>query len=177
MQMNAPSSSNLPEVWMRGPIPGIPALLQPVAHALLQAQEEIHGIMENFPVSLLWKNPGGSASVGFHLQHIPGVLDRLFTYAKAESLTNAQLKYLSEEGLENPALSVDRLLANLDAGIDSAVSFLGTISADELTAARSVGRKKLPSTVLGLLFHAAEHTMRHTGQLLVTVRWVQEPAR
>jgi uncharacterized damage-inducible protein DinB len=35
---------------------------------------------------------------------------------------------------------------------------------------RFVGRAKLPSTVLGLLVHAAEHTMRHTGQLLVTVQ-------
>ncbi|MEI9810890.1 MAG: hypothetical protein WDO16_25110 [Bacteroidota bacterium] len=37
-----------------------------------------------------------------------------------------------------------------------------------LTSVRGVGRAKIPSTVMGLLFHAAEHTMRHTGQLLVT---------
>jgi uncharacterized damage-inducible protein DinB len=39
-----------------------------------------------------------------------------------------------------------------------------------LTDYRPIGRKKLPSTVMGLLFHAAEHTMRHVGQLLVTVK-------
>lgn len=35
---------------------------------------------------------------------------------------------------------------------------------------RSVGRAQLPSTLLGLLVHAAEHTQRHVGQLLVTAR-------
>jgi uncharacterized damage-inducible protein DinB len=39
---------------------------------------------------------------------------------------------------------------------------------------RGVGRAQLPSTVLGLLMHAAEHTMRHTGQLLVTVKILKQ---
>jgi hypothetical protein len=33
---------------------------------------------------------------------------------------------------------------------------------------RLVGRLKLPSTVVGLLFHAAEHTQRHVGQAATT---------
>src|SRR5688500_5756627 len=98
MQKNESSSPKLPEVWMRGPIPGITGLLQPVAHALLQAKEEIHELMESFPESMIWARPGDSASPAFHLQHIPGVLYRLFTYARNESLSNGQLKYLSEEG-------------------------------------------------------------------------------
>ena len=44
----------------------------------------------------------------------------------------------------------------------------------ELTAPRGVGRAQLPSSVIGLLFHAAEHTQRHLGQMLVTAR-VQRP--
>jgi hypothetical protein len=39
-----------------------------------------------------------------------------------------------------------------------------------LTATREVGRARLPSTVIGLLFHAAEHTQRHAGQALTTKR-------
>ena len=39
-----------------------------------------------FPPSLLWTRPAGLASVGFHLQHIAGVIDRLFTYARGEAL-------------------------------------------------------------------------------------------
>ena len=33
---------------------------------------------------------------------------------------------------------------------------------------RAVGRQRLPSTVLGLLYHAAEHATRHTGQAVTT---------
>ncbi len=161
---------NLPEVWLRGPIEDVPALLQPVAHALMQANEEIQAKLKNFPNEKLWEQPMDMASVGFHLQHIPGVLDRLFSYSKGLDITNSQLKYLSEEGLENTALSVKTLLKFLNDKITRSVNELKSIDPDSLTELRFVGRKKLPSTVLGLIFHAAEHTMRHTGQLLVTSR-------
>src|SRR5687767_6130005 len=91
-------ATKLPEYWLRGPEPQVPALLQPVAHALLQARDEVTGLMENFDDRLLWEKPGGSAAVGFHLQHLSGVLDRLFTYAKGEALTPAQLQQLAAEG-------------------------------------------------------------------------------
>src|SRR5579884_2421562 len=80
----------VPEVWLRGPLPDIPSLLQPVAHAILQAQEEVSAEMKDFPEKLLWERPAGVASVGFHLQHLTGVLDRLFTYASGESLNEEQ---------------------------------------------------------------------------------------
>ncbi|HYH14710.1 MAG TPA: DinB family protein, partial [Flavisolibacter sp.] len=73
------SNAKQPEVWLRGQLPGISPFLQPVAHALLQAQEEINELMEVFPDTLLWERPAGVASPGFHLQHLKGVLDRLFT--------------------------------------------------------------------------------------------------
>src|SRR5262245_30783575 len=84
-----------PEVWLRGPVPDIPPLLQPVAHALLQAREEVHSIMRGFPEERLWERPGGAASAGFHLQHLTGVLDRLFTYARGASLNDDQLSALA----------------------------------------------------------------------------------
>ena len=76
-----------PEAWLRGPVEGVPDLLQPVAHALLQAKEETRTLLQNFPAELLWNRPAGLASVGFHLQHVAGVVDRLFTYARGESLS------------------------------------------------------------------------------------------
>lgn len=162
--------NKLPEVWLRGPLEGIPALLQPVAHALLQAQEEIHDRLQDFPESLLWEQPAGVASPGFHLQHIPGVLDRLFAYADGRMLSDEQLHYLSLEGKIREGVQLSSLLEALDAQIRQSITRLKTIPPDTLTAVRGVGRKQVPSTVLGLLFHAAEHTMRHTGQLLVTVQ-------
>jgi uncharacterized damage-inducible protein DinB len=158
-----------PEVWLRGPLIDIPTSLQPVAHALLQAKEEIHELIHDFPESLLWQRPAGVASPGFHLQHMTGVLDRLFTYAKGQRLSQQQLDYLKAEGKENPAINISSLLTTLENQIDKSIAHLKTIDPITLTESRSVGRQQLPSTVLGLLFHAAEHTMRHAGQLLVTV--------
>ena len=164
-----------PEVWLRGPIERVPDALQPVAHALLQVKEESRRLLQNFPADLLWTRPAGLASVGFHLQHMAGVVDRLFTYARGASLTPEQLEALAREG-HMPAAGggVDELLDAFDAHVNRALAQLRATPPAALTEPRAVGRKQLPSTVLGLLFHAAEHVQRHTGQLLVTVRIVQE---
>jgi uncharacterized damage-inducible protein DinB len=164
------ADTKIPEVWLRGPVPGVPALLQPVAHALLQAGEEIQELMKDFPETLLWERPAGLASVGFHLQHLSGVLDRLFTYAQGKALSPAQLQYLAAEGAAENNTRLQALVHAFDAQVAHAVQQLKDMETEKLTEIRTVGRKQLPSTVLGLLFHAAEHTMRHTGQLLVTVK-------
>ena len=158
------------EVWLRGTIPGIPALLQPVAHTLLQAQEEVNTLMNGFDDTLLWETPADVASVGFHLQHLCGVLDRLYTYAKGEQLSGQQLDDLRLEGTENAAITSSFLIERFNKQVDKALSQLRETNQNMLTQPRGVGRKQIPSTVLGLLFHAAEHTQRHNGQLLVTVR-------
>ena len=158
-----------PEYWMRGAIENVPALLQPVAHALLQARDEVNEMMVDFPHQLLWNKLAGMASPAFHLQHLTGVLDRLFTYAKAEQLSQDQLAYLSKEGKEDSAITKEQLLNAFNQQVNISLQQLSNTNEKTLTDFRGVGRKQLPSTVLGLLFHAAEHTMRHTGQLLVTV--------
>jgi len=161
--------SNKPEVWLRGPLDGIPALLQPVAHALLQAREEINELMQDFPDELLWERTAGMASPGFHLQHIAGVLDRLYTYAKGEQLNQQQLDYLAAEG-KNANVKESQLLEHFNKQVDIAIKQLSETDEATLTEVRGVGRANIPSTVIGLLVHSAEHTMRHTGQLLMTVR-------
>ncbi|HRI20032.1 MAG TPA: DinB family protein [Panacibacter sp.] len=163
-----------PEYWMRGQVENIAALLQPVAHALLQAREEINEMMQDFPEYFIWQKPAGLASPAFHLQHLSGVLDRLFTYAKAEQLTQAQLNFLSAEGKEDATITVVILLAQFNEQVDKALAQLSQTDEKTLTGFRGVGRRQLPSTVIGLLFHAAEHTMRHTGQLLVTVKILKD---
>jgi uncharacterized damage-inducible protein DinB len=158
------------EVWLRGPLPGIPPLLQPVGHAISQAGEEIVELLKDFPDQLLWERPAGVASVAFHLQHIRGVLDRLFTYANAKELTADQLAALKSEGVNNNELTKEMLISTLNQQIRSVMDELATMSEETLKEQRLVGRQRLPSTKLGLIFHAAEHTMRHTGQLHVTVK-------
>jgi uncharacterized damage-inducible protein DinB len=159
------------EVWQRGPLPDITPLLQPVGHALLQAREEIEMYMKEFPEALLWLRPAGLASVGFHLQHLSGVLDRVFTYARGESLTPDQFKALDEEGNDSAdGYTVGQLVAEFSRQVDVAMEQLRNTREEQLTQYRGIGRAGLPSTVIGLLVHGAEHTMRHLGQLLVTSR-------
>ena len=169
------------ELWQRGPIENVPALLQPVAHALLEVGEEVHIIMEGFPEDLLWKKPAGVASPAFHLQHIHGVIDRLFAYARKELLSEEQMHALSLEGdEEKSSSSMQQMVSDLNKRISSAVEELKTIDVETLTEARGVGRKQIPTTLIGLYFHAAEHSMRHVGQLLVTVKILKssnEPER
>ncbi len=166
------------EVWLRGPLDGVPPLLQPVAHALLQAREEVEAATAGFPDGALWDRPAGVASVGFHLQHLAGVLDRLLTYARGESLSAPQFESLRREGTPDDALSIASLVDAFGREVDRALDQLRTTDEAMLLDARGVGRDRIPSTVLGLLVHAAEHTTRHVGQLLVTARVVlAEPAR
>jgi uncharacterized damage-inducible protein DinB len=149
----------------------VPPLLQPVAHSLLQSREEIAAITDGFPEELLWERPGGVASVGFHLQHLTGVVDRLLTYARGESLSSAQRSRLAAEGKSGElAPALPDLLTAFSQQVDVALDQLRGTHEASLSEAREVGRAKLPSTVIGLLFHAAEHSQRHVGQLLVTVR-------
>jgi hypothetical protein len=157
------------EVRQRGPLPDITPMLQPVAHALLQAREEVNEYMHEFPSALLWQRPAGMASVGFHLQHLSGVLDRVFTYAKADALNAFQFEQLEEEGKDAAhGYTTKELVARFDKQVDLALQQIKETDPAILAEYRGIGRAGLPSTVIGLLVHGAEHTMRHVGQLMVT---------
>lgn len=160
----------LPEVWLRGPLPDYLDELQPVAHSLLQVREEV-GRVAAIPAAELWARPGGAASIGFHLKHLAGSLDRLLTYAAGKSLTAAQYDYLNAEGQESGE-SAETLVRLAHAAIDRALTHVRTTPLCTLDDARDVGRDRLRSTVLGLLFHAAEHAQRHSAQIITTAKVV-----
>ncbi len=163
-----------PEVWLRGPISGICPALMPVAHALLQAREDGERVAATLTVEELWRKPGGAASAGFHLRHIAGSVSRLLTYARGGQLDESQRRALaSEQEPGHPPQDSPVLVQALRETVDSAMRQLQETPAESLAEERRVGRAGLPSTVLGLLFHAAEHAQRHTGQLITTVKIVQ----
>jgi DinB superfamily len=162
------------EVWLRGErVEGVPALLQPVAHGLLQCQEEVQATVAPLDGDRLWARPGGAASIGFHAVHAAGSLDRLLTYARGATLSPQQLAALKGEGgLERARPDAADVVAAFDAAIAHALEQLRRTDERTLLEPRRVGRAGLPSTVLGLLFHAAEHTQRHVGQLVTTAKFV-----
>lgn len=161
------------EWWQRGPVDGIPAMLQPVAHIVLQVGESVHELVASLTEAEWNARPANVASIAFHVRHIIGVLDRLFTYARGESLSEAQFEALRAEGAPIALVDIAPLLARLDLQIASAMAALRATDASTLGDFRGVGRAQLPSTVIGCLVHGAEHSMRHVGQLSVTARVVR----
>jgi uncharacterized damage-inducible protein DinB len=159
------------EAWMRGPIEGIAPLLMPVAHALIQARDELERMALEVPSEHVWLRPGGAASIGFHVRHLGAALDRLFTYARGERLSDAQKEaFRTEAEPGDPPAALADLVKDATAQIDRALDQLRRTADDQLLEHRGVGRAQLPSNVLGLLFHAAEHSTRHTGQLITTAK-------
>lgn len=164
-------TENQPEPWLRGPVAGVPPLLQPAAHAFIQAQEDVERAVAVLRPDELWLEPGAAASVGFHLAHLSGATDRLLTYARGERLSDAQKRKLVTERPDPAARpTLETLLAEWRAGVADAIGQLAALSEDALLTPRFVGRAQLPSNVLGLAFHAAEHASRHAGQVVTTCK-------
>jgi uncharacterized damage-inducible protein DinB len=165
----------VPEAWLSGPVPGIDTVLQPAAHALVQARTELERAALDLSLDELERRPGGAASAGFHLRHIAGSIDRLLAYARGEVLSAAQRAAIPLEEAPPAPEPAAVLIERAQRAIDTALDALRATPASALYDARAVGRARLPTTVFGLLFHIAEHTMRHTGQLVTTakvVRWL-----
>lgn len=161
------------EWWQRGPVYGVPALLQPVAHILLQVRESVGELVLNLTPEEWNARPAGVASSAFHVRHIAGVIDRLFTYARGEALSAVQFDAIRLEGADLQPSEISAVLAALDARVETAIAELRRIDPATLGDFRGVGRAQLPSTVIGCLVHGAEHSMRHVGQLSVTTRIVR----
>jgi hypothetical protein len=164
----------MPEVWLRGEaVSGVPPILQPVAHSLLQSREEVERLLAALAPEAIWQSPNGAASVGYHVRHAIGSLDRLLTYARGAMLSEAQLLVLEQEAEPDPDLAGGALIAAFDAAVARAIEQLRRTGEPTLTDERLVGRARMRSTVAGLLFHAAEHTQRHLGQAVTTRRLLQ----
>ncbi len=166
-----------PEVWLRGPVPGVPWMLQPVVHAFLQVAEDVGSLLEGIEEADLWREPSGAASLGFHCKHLCGSTDRLLTYARGEALSREQLDFMKGERHAGDAADADGLVALVRGAMERAIAQVRHTAEADLSLPREVGRAKLPTTVVGLVFHAAEHATRHAGQMATTVKVVRGAGR
>lgn len=162
----------MPEPWLRGPVDNVSAGLQPAAHALLHAREQLEKILPPLTAEQVWQRPGHAASIGYHVRHAMGTIDRMLTYLRGESLSEEQFGALKAEQQDRPELDGAALLALALPTIAGAFRVIRSISEDQLDDARVVGRKKLPSNVRGLVFEIAVHTARHIGQIATTAKLV-----
>jgi uncharacterized damage-inducible protein DinB len=162
-----------PEAWLRGPVPDVSRWLQPVAHAFLQVLDDVAEAVGDLEDDELRTAPGGAASVAFHCHHLAGSTDRLLSYARGEMLSHAQVAAMKRERDDAMSLSRAELLQRLQSALERAMAQVRSTPDETLLDVRAVGRAGLPSTVLGLLFHAAEHATRHAGQIITTAKIVR----
>jgi uncharacterized damage-inducible protein DinB len=155
--------NTLPEPWLRG-LAGVSPLTGPVLYAFQQAREDLAKYTESLTSEQIWAKPYGLGSVGFHMRHIAGSTDRLMTYLQGRQLTRSELRALESEA--TPGATREELLAELNAAFERAEIIVRAIDPATLADPREVGRKRLPTTVIGLLTHIAEHTQRHVGQAI-----------
>jgi hypothetical protein len=165
----APST---PEVWLRGPIEGIDPVLMPAAHAFIQTVEDVERAVAGLTPEQLWAMPGGAGSIGFHLMHLSGATDRLLTYARGSRLNDAQKAALAAENSPGQA-DTATLLSEFKRTVDAALAQIRSTPPSSIHEVRTVGRAALPTSVLGLIFHAAEHAQRHAGQVVTTAKVVR----
>src|SRR5580692_9144036 len=115
----------LPEPWLRGPLPDVHPVLAPALYSFQQTREDLARHTEGLTVAQVWARPHGLAPLGFHLRHIAGSVDRLITYLEARQLDEAQMAALAAEML--PGASLGELLAELDRSLGHAEQVIRSI--------------------------------------------------
>jgi uncharacterized damage-inducible protein DinB len=165
------SERKQPEPWLRRTLPEIPAVHRAVLHALQLAEEDLSRYCAALTIEELNAQPGGAASVGFHLRHIAGSADRLLTYAEGRQLNEEQFARLRAE--TEPVSDVANVFAELRIALEHAAARVRALVETDLEGVRTVGRQSVPTTVGGLLVHVADHTQRHVGQAVTTAKFVR----
>jgi uncharacterized damage-inducible protein DinB len=165
-----------PEPWMRGPIAGVSPLIAPILYTFQHAREDLADYTEALTTEQLWARPFELGSVGFHILHIAGSVSRLMTYLQGGQLSATQLAELEAEKAP-PPMSRHELLRMMDNAFIEAERVVRAIDPATLGDPREVGRQRLPSTVIGLLTHIAEHTQRHVGQAISAAKLIRSGDR
>jgi uncharacterized damage-inducible protein DinB len=160
------------EPWLRGPIPGIHPLVMPVFFSFAQVREDLRRHTAGISDAQVWQSRAGH-SLGFHLKHIAGSVDRITTYLLGRPLEVEQLSFLKQES--QPPGTLEELLQLIEQSLTRSEEGLRQIDAASLYAARIVGRRALPTSVIGLIVHLAEHTQRHLGQAILMAKILRQP--
>lgn len=160
-----------PEPWLRGSLTEVPVIARALLHSLEMAREDLLRWCEPLKDEEFNYRPAGVPSVAFQIQHIIGSLDRLLTYAEGRELSAAQLESLESE--HDPVTRAE-LFLYLESKLRKAEERVRQLASVDMNASRWVGRKRLPTTLGGLLVHIAEHTQRHVGQAITTCKVVME---
>jgi uncharacterized damage-inducible protein DinB len=160
----------IPEPWLRGTRTEVPVVIRAVLDALELASEDVARWCGRLSDRQLNARPAGIAPVAFHIRHIARSIDRLLTYAENRDLTSEQVVALKTE--LDPGATRGELFAEFTEAIDRSSNRIRAFIPTLLEEPRSVGKRRLTTTVAGLLIHVADHTQRHVGQAVTTTQIV-----
>ncbi|MBV8070499.1 MAG: DinB family protein [Acidobacteriaceae bacterium] len=144
----------------------------PVFFSFAQVREDLAKHLAGLTVEQIWRCTGSGSSIGFHLKHMAGSVDRLSTYLSGAPLSETQLESLRHE--HDADQDVPRLLEEVSRALDASQAVLCRLDPATMFEPRMVGRRRLPTTVLGLLVHLAEHTQRHLGQVITLAQILRQ---
>ncbi len=166
------SNGQIPEPWMRGALPGVNPFVAPLLYSFQMAREDLEAFTEGLTTEQIWARPFGFNAVGREIRHIGGSVDRLTTYLEGEQLSEQQMEELKSEA--ESGTSREDLLRQLEQRLARSESVMRALDPATFTDARAIGRKRLPTTVIGLIVHMAEHTQRHVGQAIRAAQLARE---
>jgi uncharacterized damage-inducible protein DinB len=159
------------EPWLRGTYADVPAVGRAVLHALDLALDDLTKWTEGLSDAEIHAQPLGLPSIAFHLRHISRSTDRLLSYAEGNQLSPEQLAALKAEQSGDETLAA--LLAEVEVSFSNAADRIRVLATADMNTFRGVGRKQLPTSIGGALIHVADHTQRHTGQVVTTAKVVK----
>lgn len=170
----SPATAPYTEPWLRGTHTDVPAAGRAVLHALKLALDDITKWTAGLTDDEIHAQPLGLTPIAFHLRHIARSTDRILTYAEGGQLTAEQLAALrAEQGTEGKRETLAELLAEVEATFTNAAERIRVLATADLNTPRFVGRKQLPTSIGGAMIHVADHTLRHTGQVVTTAKVIK----
>jgi uncharacterized damage-inducible protein DinB len=148
----------------------MPVVQRALLHSLQMAQEDTARWCSGLVDREVHARPFHLPSVAFQLRHIARSLDRFCSYAEGTPLSQEQLAALASETDNNG--NRESIFSELEASLEKTRRRLDAIVRQPLDCPIAIGRKRLPTTLAGLLVHTAEHTQRHVGQAITTAKLI-----
>jgi hypothetical protein len=164
------------EPWLRGGHHDLDPLQAAVLYSFEHAKADIDQWTSGLSEDQLWMQLGKVGSPGWHVRHIAGSVDRLTTYAAGAQLTEVQLAALEREN-QPGGPTKSELLALVQETLTRCAHTLRSLDPSAWHSTREIGRRRVPVPLGVLLVHIAEHTQRHVGELIVTVKLIREDWR
>jgi DinB superfamily len=161
------------EPWLSGTYPDVPAVGRAVLHSLDLALDDITKWTAGLTDLEVHTLPLCLPPVAFHLRHIARSVDRLLTYAEGGQLSHEQLALLKSEEIgpqHDERETLAALIAEVEISFENAAARIQNLATADFNTFRGVGRKQLPTSIGGALIHVADHTQRHTGQVVTTAK-------